>query len=274
MKLLELYKVIRLEAILKAKENKEQIFVAWDKGKISPITGSPTNQEDLEMYASMSSIKLRLDFAKNVINFNPMDDRSDFRFIKKLQQAVGDLIKAKIIDESWKLNIHDVNKNLGGGSIKKLMAYDANFDKVIPICFHGTTDLYLDTIQRFGVMPPNELEKMGYDLAQQHEKFYTEESTDNVYLTIDYTQAEYYARNAAEHSGGKPIIITFKDLDVSKVDADDDIINNVGFAQLILKLSGQGSDYNTYIDGIRANSQLSYKGRIPANKISRITKVR
>lgn len=267
MKLLELLSIANKEDILTAKRNKEKIQIMWDKGNIFTQFGNTY---------SFSTINLVLDFSKKLIRFWPMDDTSDFKFIQKLQNALKDLIKAEIIDLTYTVNIVDKKstvKNIGSVKLKDVLDYDSSFTKKIPFAFHGTTSKYLPLIKKFGLVPLYKLYLLGYDIGQNFDKFYTEESEENIYLSIDYDLASQYARQVSKKIGGAPIIVMVKDLDISAVDADDDLLNNVGSAQLLNLIMGTGTKYNNYIDSIKANSQFSFKGRIPFSKIHKIEKI-
>lgn len=163
-----------------------------------------------------------------------------------------------------------MNKYLGT-TIDDVLKYDTSMNKKIPWAFHGTSDLYLDTIKKYGLMPIDQLRKLNIPVDLNFDTHYTDESEKNIYLTIDIDVAKNYAHNAVETVGGNPIIIIiFKDLDISNIDSDDDIITNVGFAQFLNKLNNMGSEYNHYKDSIKANSQFSFKGRISPNLIFKI----
>lgn len=269
MKLIELLSISNKEDILTAKRNKEKIQIMWDKGNIFTQFGNTY---------SFSTISLVIDFSKKLIRFWPMDDSSDFKFIQRLQNALKDLIKAEIIDFTYIVNITDKKstiKNIGSIKLKDVLDYNSSFVRKIPFAFHGTTSKYLPLIKKFGLVPLNKLYSLGYeyDVGQNFDKYYTDESEENIYLSIDYNRAADYAKLVSNKIGGSPIIVIIKDLDISFVDADDDIINNVRYAQLLNKLAGNKSDYNHYIDSIKSNSQFSYKGRIPISKIHKIEKI-
>jgi hypothetical protein len=262
----ELKRVDNADIINSAKINKSTIQVKWDNGVIFTEFGPNVG---------LNTIMFILNFSNNLLVFFSMDDRSDFRFVGRLQNAVKDLIKSNIIDLKWKIQIaskDSTNKNLTGGSIKNLLAYNATFDKNIPVCFHGTTDLDIDSIKRFGIVPPAQMKKFGKNFKQNFDGYYTERSSDNIYLSIDIDVAKNYAVHASEKNGGKPIVLMIKNLDTANILTDDDILNNVGMAAFLTFLT-TGKKNRTYIDSIRINSQFAYKGRIPASKITKIMKV-
>lgn len=265
MLLLELVKVINVQKIQQSKLNKDTIFVYYDNGVI---------YTNISEHPAPFPLSIKINYSNNSLEFYPMDDRSDFRFIYKLQQFLSDLLKSNLIKSNWKIKISTggMNKYIGS-AVDDILKYDSSMVKKIPWAFHGTTDLYVRTIKKYGLMPINQLLKLGIELDTNFDKFYTAESGDNIYLSMDVEVAKYYANNAADQTGGNPIIVVFKDLDVNNINADDDIINNVGFVQFLNKISNMGSGYNHYKDSIKANSQFRVKGRISPNLIYKIIKV-
>lgn len=94
MLLIELVKVINIQKIQQAKLNKDQIRVYYNNGII---------YTDMMDYPAINALNLMIDYAKNSLTFFPMGDRSDFRFIHRLQQFLSDLIKSKLVNSNWKI---------------------------------------------------------------------------------------------------------------------------------------------------------------------------
>jgi hypothetical protein len=64
--------------------------------------------------------------------------------------------------------------------------------------FHGTTDLFLSSIKKYGLKAPDETGNI------------TEKRKDNkcfVFLTDNRTYAEVYALRAVDKFGGKPVVL-------------------------------------------------------------------
>ena len=91
--------------------------------------------------------------SKKIVELQDYDDWSSFKDILKMQQAVKDLLKADLIDMSWKVDIpmSNVKKNIGSLKIADFLNYDATFSNTIPKAFHGTTDKELKSIQKIGI---------------------------------------------------------------------------------------------------------------------------
>lgn len=260
----ELRRIDNKDVLDDAVKNKKKITVIWDNGILST---------DIKTHMSFNNIYLRVNFDKNEIKFQPMDDRSDLRFVKRVQQAVSDLKRSGYINDYWWIilgyDFKASKSSFGGVKVGTFLKYNANYDVTIPICFHGTCSEYLDSIEKYGIAPRDSMDSINY-IPPNFDRYYSKDSSKNVYLTMDYNVAEEYAKNAAANTGSDPIVIRLEDIPIENVTADDDLINNVGYANLILKLSGQENKYNSYISGIRANSQFAYKGRIPKKYISKI----
>lgn len=259
------------EDIIRAKKNKEKVYVAWNNGVIS------LSQNLLKHSQGMNNIGILIDYKKKSILFFPMDDWSDFKFIKKLQQAVKDFIKVGIIDKSYEFIISDAKNtkmNLGGTTVKDVLDYNAEYTKLIPFAFHGTSDLFLDSIKKYGLLTGDKIKTV-----HQWNTGYTNESDYLNYLSIDFARAEYYAKHAVETiknklgEDTKPIVVEVNNLPISYVVSDDDFVTNMGQLQLLVYLhSGKKIDVNNYISSIRGSAQFAYKGRIPAKFIKKIHK--
>jgi hypothetical protein len=227
----------------------------------------------MQISPSLNQISGRFNFKDNTATFYFMDDWSDFKQVKRVQQFIKDLIRLKWINKKWKLIIQDTKStrlNLGGTTVAKLLQYDASFTKTIPICYHGTSDYYLDDIKLKGLTPAMYTHSMG-----NWDKGYIDDSGKRIYLTIDYNRAKYYASFAVdklkeEGIKSKKIIIQIKDLPISNVVADDDILTNMGQLQLLSFLHTGKTQLPNYISGIRQSSQFAYNGRIASTNITKI----
>ena len=154
-----------------------------------------------------------VDPTKQLVKFRDFDDWSSFKSIQRYQQATKDLVRLKLVDPSYKLEITltDMKKNLAvrAATIKSFLEYDASFSKVIPRAFHGTTTHELENIKRLGILRPSQTSSEILKWSQ----FYGDQSPDTVYLTIDFDRAKYYAQHAAQvlkHNykiKAKPIVI-------------------------------------------------------------------
>lgn len=280
MKLYKIYKsilteyknIINRDEIETAINNKELIMIGWNNGIIS-------GQKDIitlyQLSGGLSTIAGRFDFNKKEVLFFFGDDWSDFKFVKKVQQFLQDLIRLNWINDKWKLTISNQKSttlNLGGNTVSDLLKYDSTFTKIIPICYHGTSDYYLDNINSKGITP-----NMYTDTAPNWNMGYTVDSSKKIYLSIDYDRAEYYAsiavdRLAKDGIKSKKLIVQIKNLPIGNVTADDDILTNMGQLQLLNFLSTNKKTIPNYISGIRQSAQFAYNGRISNNYITKIIK--
>jgi hypothetical protein len=252
------------ENLEKAQKDKEIISVYWDNGNIQ-IGGLPKFTQEFGMHIISFRVNYR---TKEIINVL-WDDWSDFKIIRNVQKAIKDFIKLGFIDESWKIVMtskESTKRNLKGTTVKKLLQYDAEFTKSIPFAYHGTSDIYLDQIERLGVAPSKYL-----DVDPNWNMGYSEESSKNVYLSIDFARAKYYAEHTVEKVGGNPIVVEIHDLPIDNVGVDDDIKTNMGYLQLLTLLQS-GKEKLDYLSGIRSSSQFAYQGRIPSKLIYKIHK--
>ena len=229
-----------------------------------------------------------MSFAKNIpIRIKPdtktielvdYDDWSSFKDILKMQQAVKDTLRAKLVDMSWKVKIPmpDTKKNIGSFKMSDFLNYNATFSDKIPKAFHGTTDKDLESIQQLGVVPPSKTERETLKWTQ----FYGEDSENRTYWSIDFDRAKYYADNAVQMYKklgikAKPIVIEIHDWPMSQnVVADDDFQSNMSMVHLLAAMQHGGKiDPNSAIQSIRMTAQFAIKGRVPASKIVKIHKV-
>jgi hypothetical protein len=253
-------------------EGKSKYHVVWNNGDLYV---EPDDKERLQ--GSFGGLYIQVyPETKTVANW-PMDDHSDFKHIKRLQQALNDMIKAGLIDKSWTCNIQDAESTqitYGSNNVGKILKYNSHFTSIIPRAFHGTSDYYLKDIQKHGLKPRGETTAIeNWDIG------YTDASVRNVYLTIDYKRAMYYAEHAVaalKNELGiksKPVVFLIENLPTSNVVMDDDFQTNMGHLQLIHFLkTGQKPKAATYISAIRSSSQFALEGSVPANKITQIVK--
>jgi len=254
------------EDLKKAKKDKELIPIYWDNGNIQ-VGGMPKFTQEFGMHI----ISFRLNYkTKEIVNVL-WDDWSDFKIIRNVQKAIKDFIKLGFIDESWEIVMtskETTRRNLKGMTIKKLLQYDAEFTKSIPYAYHGTSDIYLKQIKKLGISPSKNI-----DVDPNWNMGYSKESSENVYLSIDFSRARYYANHTVENVGGNPIVVELHDLPIDNVGVDDDIKTNMGYLQLLALLQS-GKEKLDYLSGIRSSSQFAYKGRIAPKFIHWIHKVK
>lgn len=127
---------------------KDYKIIFWNNGKIF-------FDYEKNLQLSFDAIRLYIDKNKKQLQFYSMDDWSEIRQIKKIQQALKDLIKAKIIDLSWTIIIPDKKstvRSLGSVNIKNILKLDFDFNKYIPYSFHGTSTRYLPYILKNGIL--------------------------------------------------------------------------------------------------------------------------
>jgi hypothetical protein len=212
---------------------------------------------------------------EKLVTLRPMDDWADLKIVRKLQQMLGDMVKAGIIDGSWECEVasgKETKRTLGSKRVRDILAYDASLSERIPIAFHGTTSKNLPGIERFGIAPTK---RTGGEGRQNWDRGYAEQSGDVVYMTMDYDRALYYARHACEERGGAPVVIEVRDIPVSMVTVDDDFLNNMGSLRLMWMLK-TGKDPaaggTSYVQGIRMSGQFAVTQRIPPSMFAKIYK--
>lgn len=223
-------------------------------------------------------ITMVIDETKKSIRIQDYDDWSSFKDILRMQQAVKDVIRAQVADETWEIDIPmtDVAKNIGSFNISDFLAYDASYTKTIPIAFHGTTDRELESIKSLGIVPPSATDRE----LLKWDDFYGADSQDKTYWSTDFNRAEYYAKHAAalykkKRKKANPIVIEIHDWPISNITADDDFKSNMSAIQLIAAMQkGKAADTDSFIQSIRSTAQFAIKGRVPANKIIKIHKVK
>jgi hypothetical protein len=193
-----------------------------------------------------------------------------------MQQAVKDMLKAKLIDMTWQIDIpmSDVKKNIGSLKIADFLKYNATFSNVVPKAFHGTTTKDLESIQKIGIIPPSKTDKE----ILKWDEFYGDDSQDKTYWSIDFGRAKYYADHAVESYKKigvktKPIVIEVDNLPMSMTTADDDFQSNMSMIQLLAVMQHGELDKTSAIQSMRMTSQFAVKGRVPASQITKIHKV-
>jgi hypothetical protein len=245
--------------------------IIWNNGDLVAMSPGATPPMVINKIFPMS-----VDPVKKIVKLQDYDDWSSFKDILKMQQAVKDMVKAKLIDMNWKVNIpmSNVKKNIGSLKIADFLNYNATFTNVIPKAFHGTTDKELASIQKIGVTPPNKTDQE----ILKWDNFYGEDSGDKTYWSIDFDRAAYYAEHAVglyDRMGikAKPIVIEVDNLPMSMTTADDDFQSNMSMIQMLAAMQHGKVDKTSAIQSIRMTSQFAIKGRVPASKIVKIHKV-
>lgn len=243
--------------------------VYWSNGEVF------YELDQMSMMTMGNLLKFKIE--KKTLHFFPLDDRSDLKFLVNIQQALKDFIKIGLIDYSWKLVISredKFTKNSFGGSndIKSIIDYDSSFTKYFPYLFHGTTSNNLELIKKIGLVPNQYKDKK----IHNHDRHYTENSDENIYLTYDFSLASTYASEAVFADSknfkikSKPVVIEFKDVSVSSVKSDDDFINGFQIAKLLSSLKGKDIKNDSYIQSLRYSSQIALKGSLHASQIHKI----
>ena len=266
--LMELKQAIGVDRI----KGDDKYRIIWSNGELFV---NPTDKEALT--GAFGGVYAQVEPKKKLVYSWPMDDHSDFKHIKKLQQCLSDMIKADLIDKSWTCNIQDAESTqitYGSNNVGKILKYNSHFTSIIPRAFHGTSDYYLKDIKKYGLKPRGETTAIeNWNIG------YTDASVKNVYLTIDYNRAKYYAEHAVtalekEHGiKSKPIVFLIENLPTSNVVMDDDFQTNMGHLQLIHFLkTGQKPKAATYISAIRSSSQFALEGSVSPDQITQIVK--
>jgi len=246
-------------------------IIIWNNGDLVAMSPGATPPMVLNKIFPMS-----VEPVKKIVELQDYDDWSSFKDILKMQQAVKDMLKAKLIDMTWKINIpmSNVKKNIGSLKIVDFLAYDATFATAVPKAFHGTTDKDLTSIQKIGITPPSKTDKE----ILKWDKFYGPDSQDKTYWSIDFDRAAYYANHAAESYKkmgikSKPIVIEVDNLPMSMTTADDDFQSNMSMIQMLTVMQHGKVDKESAIQSMRMTSQFAVKGRIPASLITKIHKI-
>ena len=103
-----------LISIAQIPENLTKIF--WKNGKIT------IDNNDMEML--FDSIIFQVDKESKELYYYTMDDWSEIRSIKHIQQALKDLIRAKIIDLTWIVTIESKKntiRSLNSNKVKDII---------------------------------------------------------------------------------------------------------------------------------------------------------
>lgn len=262
---------------LKKNPNQEAL-VAWNDGD---IIVNPTAQDSMQMSIkafTRNTIGMKLKPSKKLVTIVDYDDWSSFKAVPRMQQAIKDLVRLKLIHPTYKIQvgISDAVKNLGKGTVQAFLDYDSSYSSNIPRAFHGTTEYDLESIKKIGITPPSK----NPNAIIKWEEFYTEGSPDTVYLSTDYDRAAYYARHAKDlykRKGikTKPIVLQIDNLPIDRVVADDDFRSNMSMVQFLAAVrSDKKVDPNSYIASIRGTAQFGYKARIPPSMITKVHNVK
>lgn len=239
-----------------------EVFVEPDRETMMKINGGwPLN--------------FSLDPNKKTVYASPMDDWADLKFVKRLQQALTDFKKAKLITDDWTITVSDdkeTKRTLGSNKIGAVLKYDSSMVDKIPRAFHGTSSYHIEDIKRFGITPREHT-----DVERNWKKGYTNKSDTLVFMTMDWARAMYYAHSACnklEKDGlkpNKPVVIQINNLPTSMVVVDDDFVSNQGMLGLMWLLqTGKKPDMNSYVQGIRMSGQFAVNQRIPPSMFTKI----
>lgn len=268
MKLLELKNVFI--------DNNKPKYIFWSYGDIYDDVNKLSINQRFNII-----LQFNLNYSKKLITHFSMDDWSEFRKIHLIQNALYDLIKAKIIDKSW--NIHIVDKkntkiSLGSTNVWNIIKFNTDFINIIPICFHGTTTRYLPDIKKYGIRPRSKTQ-----VSQNWDSHYIEDSDKKIYLSFDFERAGYYAKHTLNRDDdyyfdkgmknqSKAIVLEIKNLDVNGIASDDDYQSDI-MSLLSLIKTGKESHKKNYIQSLRQTTQFAYMHNIPFNKIHKIHKI-
>lgn len=263
---------------LRSVENKE-LVEGLKKFKVFWVNGILMYQEfdAMRVFQIGQHIGFEVDTQKKSIsNMYTYDDRSEFRFIRKVQQALSDLYRDKVIDNTWEFTFNGDKQAtqivFGSTKLSDVLKYNSDFSKFIPIAFHGTSDHYLKEIKSKGVLPG-----LYFDDNQNWDKGYIDNySEKNVYFTIDFQQAKTYAEHTTVSLENKeiksnPIVVEIKMLPTQGIVTDDDFFT--GHQLLIHSIMTGKKPKADYISGIRTSGQFAWKGIIPKRYITKIHKV-
>jgi hypothetical protein len=100
--LYELRTAINSDALKIAEKDKKQIQVVWNDGNL--IAQPTMNPEELKLMG-FKPTSLMIDYKNKTVRASFMDDWSDFKFIKRVQQMIKDLIRLDAITKKWKISI-------------------------------------------------------------------------------------------------------------------------------------------------------------------------
>lgn len=259
-KILRLNEFISAKRLDQAKIANKPYYLIWSNGK---IIFEPTQEDRMSNPGLFTAINIQIDPTKKSIRLQPMDDWSDIKIIKKVQQALGDLKKVEVIGKDWTCVIGDANntkRSLGSTVVEDIISYNSHFTDVIPFAFHGTSSHYIDDIKKNGIQPRS---KTGTD--PNWKIGYTEQSPKRIYMSMDFDRAYTYADTAVEYLKSKgiksePVIIVVKDLPTKYITTDDDYETNMGMLRMlqVIRTGKKPSEgKHKYIEGIRNSSQFA-----------------
>lgn len=266
--------IMRIDELLSAtgkRPDAGKYNVLWGDGRL--IYG-PKSQ-DFMQFGIKSPLSMSVDQDERTVSLMPMDDWSDMRIIHRVQNALKDLMKDGAIQGDWNVEIGtkgSVEKSFGSGRVDRIIQYDSQWQKTIPYIFHGTTTEHLDNIMKHGLVP-----RSSGGGGRNWDKHYTPDSDDQVYLTIDFDRAFYYAdwaAAAARKAGSKnvkPVVLEIRDMPVKDLVMDDDFRNNRGIMHLLMSMQG-AKDKDTYQSSLRGSGQVANKGIVPPELIYKIHK--
>jgi len=249
----------------------DDYHVMWHQGSIFV---NPTQADTLKVFYALHFL---CQPKVGKVSISPLDDWSDTKIVRAIQQALSDMIKAGLIEPGWTLTVSDEKEtahSFGSTVVSDVIQLDANYAQTIPICFHGTSSDRIKDIMRLGLWSRRALNKLAKHRGQQNwTKGYTANSSDRLYLTTDWDRAEYYAAIAADAAekrgakGAKPVVIEVRDLPVSYVSTDDDYETGQGSMNIMQMLRGQDPSKHDYVKSIRNSGQFSVLWHLPPSML-------
>jgi hypothetical protein len=239
--------------------------VIWANGV---LMYEPKQEELLHLF-TQRPVSMKVNEKEKTVKLMPMDDWSDVKIILRVQQALKDLIRDNSITEDWTVEIGtkgNVARSFGSNKVGDLIKYDAKWQKSIPYIFHGTTTWHLPEIKKNGLQPRSKT-----DFDPNWDRHYTEESPEQIYLTIDFERAMYYANHAVNFLKGQgieasPVVLEIRDMPTKDLVMDDDFKNNQGIMHLLMAMSGS-TPKDTYQRSLRGSGQVAHKGGIDPSMI-------
>jgi len=271
--ILRLNEFISAKGLEQAKKTDDPYYLIWANGK---IIFNPSAEDRMSDPSFFMGINMMIRPKDKQVKLSPMDDWSDIKIIKRVQQALSDLKKTDIISSEWDCIIGDATntkRSLGSSKVEDIIRFNSHFTDVIPFAFHGTSSYYLENIKENGILPRSKSKsdpnwKMGY----------TEKSPNQIYMTIDFDRAAYYASTSVDYIKTKgiksvPVVIVVKDMSTKYVITDDDYKTNMGMLQLLQSIHhGVKAKVkkHQYIAGIRNSSQFAISKVIKPNLITDI----
>lgn len=232
-----------------AKSEYKILTVRMDKKGIIYIDDPVSYKSPVENTEIKSSLKLNyddneIDIYRTKLHGNKIDAGT--------QQLISALLKAGVIDSSWKTSFSDESGYyLQGQYSYKKGDYEGlppNFWKRNTrvdlgenlILYHGTSDLELPTIMKYGLRPLG----MGHTVAGHETRLRVEDNKDTLYLAgifddafgyaktkarsnmrrLDKTQYQYVEHSEWERWFIKPVVLSVRVPDFTRLRSDDDRI--------------------------------------------------